>query len=178
MSTKKAKKTAIIETAQESSVEQASIKILNTYLKNVKNCKELYCSINEYAERYCKVNNHMPEFSVGIFEHKFDEIVELLDPKSPMYNKKLISNIENKEIKYGDLPYLEAWEIFPENWEEIIKTNQYREYKQNNLASTNIYTCKNCGCKQHRVSQMQTRSADEPMTTFVTCQKCPTTFKF
>lgn len=41
-----------------------------------------------------------------------------------------------------------------------------------------LYTCKKCKGKRTTMSQQQTRSADEPMTTFVVCADCGTTMKF
>jgi transcription elongation factor S-II len=36
-------------------------------------------------------------------------------------------------------------------------------------ASTDMFTCRRCKKNQCTYIQLQTRSADEPMTTFVTC---------
>ena len=52
-----------------------------------------------------------------------------------------------------------------------------KEYKKNNMAATNLYKCYKCGERKCQVMQMQTRSADEPMTNFVTCLVCHNNFK-
>ena len=39
-------------------------------------------------------------------------------------------------------------------------------------ASTDIFRCKKCKNNKCTYYQLQTRSADEPMTTFVTCINC------
>lgn len=39
-------------------------------------------------------------------------------------------------------------------------------------ASTDMFRCSKCGKKETTYYQMQTRSADEPMTTFITCVNC------
>mgnify|MGYP001186892887 FL=1 len=46
------------------------------------------------------------------------------------------------------------------------------------MATTNIFTCKKCGKKKCSFYQLQTRSADEPMTTFVNCLVCGSSWKF
>jgi len=39
-------------------------------------------------------------------------------------------------------------------------------------ATTDMFKCENCGSRKTTFYQKQTRSADEPMTTFVTCVEC------
>lgn len=46
------------------------------------------------------------------------------------------------------------------------------------LASTDQFKCHKCGQRKTTYFQMQTRSADEPMTTFVTCVNCNAHWKF
>ena len=45
-------------------------------------------------------------------------------------------------------------------------------------ATTNQFQCGKCRQRQCTYYQMQTRSADEPMTTFVTCVNCGNRWKF
>lgn len=45
-------------------------------------------------------------------------------------------------------------------------------------AETDMFKCGKCKSRKCRYRQMQTRSADEPMTTFVTCSNCGNRWKF
>lgn len=45
-------------------------------------------------------------------------------------------------------------------------------------ASTDAFQCSKCKERKCTYYQMQTRSADEPMTTFVTCVNCNNRWKF
>jgi transcription elongation factor S-II len=45
-------------------------------------------------------------------------------------------------------------------------------------ASTDMFTCGKCKQKKCTYYQLQTRSADEPMTTFVQCVNCGNRWKF
>ena len=47
-----------------------------------------------------------------------------------------------------------------------------------NVASTDQFKCGRCKQRKCTYFQMQTRSADEPMTTFVTCTVCQNRWKF
>ncbi|GHJ85449.1 hypothetical protein NliqN6_1851 [Naganishia liquefaciens] len=70
---------------------------------------------------------------------------------------------------------------------EAIKAEQAAIDKQNLFAAqgagateaeTDAFKCGKCGQNKTRYYQMQTRSADEPMTTFVTCTNCNNRWKF
>jgi transcription elongation factor S-II len=47
-----------------------------------------------------------------------------------------------------------------------------------NVASTDQFRCGKCGQRKTTYFQLQTRSADEPMTTFVQCVNCNARWKF
>jgi len=65
-------------------------------------------------------------------------------------------------------------------WKDRIE----RKIKRDNLkftntikASTDMFTCNKCKSKQCTYYEMQTRSADEPTTVFVTCLNCGKNWK-
>ena len=49
---------------------------------------------------------------------------------------------------------------------------------QNEGTKTDMFTCGKCKAKECTYTQLQTRSADEPMTTFVYCTACGNRWKF
>ena len=59
------------------------------------------------------------------------------------------------------------------------KTNSMRSdwEKKHTKPSSGIYKCWKCGGNQTTQSEMQTRSADEPMTLFITCLNCDNRWK-
>jgi len=72
-------------------------------------------------------------------------------------------------------------ELYPELWEEIILNNK----KKMDLLTpskpekgTSMFKCNKCKERNCTYFQLQTRSADEPMTTFVTCLNCGCRWKF
>ena len=46
------------------------------------------------------------------------------------------------------------------------------EERENNMAFSDQYKCRKCGESKCKITQAQTRSADEPMTTFTRCLDC------
>ena len=47
-----------------------------------------------------------------------------------------------------------------------------RSYNAKDVVEDGFFTCARCKSKKTSYYQLQTRSADEPMTTFVTCHNC------
>ena len=103
-------------------------------------------------------------------------------------NIKLNKNADfvlNK-IKYGiwepeKIVSMKITELYPDIWEEIIIKNSKKMEmlsKQNNVQGTSMFKCGKCKLNNCTYYQMQTRSADEPMTTFVTCLNCSNRWRF
>jgi len=78
-------------------------------------------------------------------------------------------------IKSQEIAFMTHQEICPEKWKQLIEDKKVRDkqkYEPNIEASTDNFTCNKCKSKKCTYYQLQTRSADEPMTTFVTCLEC------
>jgi transcription elongation factor S-II len=93
---------------------------------------------------------------------------------------RLIKMVNSGEIKAQEIAFMTHQEIFPEKWEELIKAKSIRDknkFEQNLEAATDTFTCRKCKSKKCTYYQMQTRSADEPMTIFVTCIDCGNRWK-
>jgi transcription elongation factor S-II len=95
-------------------------------------------------------------------------------------NTKLIQLVNSGEIKAHEIAFMTHQEMLPDKWEELIKAKSIRDknkFEQNIEAATDTFTCRKCRSKKCTYYQMQTRSADEPMTIFVTCIDCGTRWK-
>ena len=93
------------------------------------------------------------------------------------WGKKLVS----KDVHPKAFVEMSAEELCPSRWkaalDKIIET-EIRLYSKNTSAAIYLY-CSRCKKKSKcDYYQMQTRSADEPMTTFVTCLECDREWKF
>lgn len=90
--------------------------------------------------------------------------------------KPEVANLVIKEeIKSQDFAFMSHQDICPEKWKQLIDDKKIRDkkkYEPNIEASTDNFTCNKCKSKKCTYYQLQTRSADEPMTTFVTCLEC------
>ena len=85
------------------------------------------------------------------------------------------SAVMSGNIKSQEIAFMTHQDICPEKWKKLIEDKKIRDkqkYEPNIEASTDNFTCNKCKSKKCTYYQLQTRSADEPMTTFVTCLEC------
>jgi transcription elongation factor S-II len=109
-------------------------------------------------------------FFVQIYSDKF---------KSTYINLKnspeLIAQVIIGAIKPHLVAFLTHQEMSPDKWDALIQLKIKRDinkYETKMEAATDTFTCRKCYSKKCTYYQMQTRSADEPMTTFVSCIDC------
>lgn len=106
---------------------------------------------------------------VILYIHKLKSI--MMNLKNPIIVKKLLE----KEILSTQFAFLTYMEMLPEKWEAKLKEKELRlenKFFPKIEANTDDFTCSKCKSKACTYYQLQTRSADEPMTTFVTCTNC------
>jgi len=87
----------------------------------------------------------------------------------------LVEQLRNKEVLPQNIAFMTHQEFNPDRWKVLIESKMKRDaskYNDNIQASTNMYTCKKCKSTRCTYYEMQTRSADEPATIFVTCLDC------
>jgi transcription elongation factor S-II len=90
-------------------------------------------------------------------------------------NTNLLEQIKNNEITPQSLAFMTHQELNPEHWHKLIEKKMKRDaskFADNAQASTDMFTCKKCRSKRCTYYELQTRSADEPATIFVTCLDC------
>jgi DNA-directed RNA polymerase subunit M/transcription elongation factor TFIIS len=92
-----------------------------------------------------------------------------------------ISKLESGEITFRQFAEMSAVDLCPSRWKEAIERiieSDKKLYSKNESAAIFMW-CSSCKKKTKcDYYQMQTRSADEPMTTFVTCLECDRKWKF
>ncbi|KZT30188.1 transcription elongation factor [Neolentinus lepideus HHB14362 ss-1] len=105
--------------------------------------------------------------------------VNLKDKHNPGLRESVVS---------GDLPVIRFAKMTSAEMASEERKAADNKIKQNNLfnslgaeeqqAETDAFQCSRCKQRKCRYRQAQTRSADEPMTTFVTCVNCNNRWKF
>ena len=89
------------------------------------------------------------------------------------------NKLNNKEIDCNTFVNLTPQEICPEKWNLDKLLEMEKKLYSNRTSASIVMYCSRCKKKTDcDYYQMQTRSADEPMTTFVTCVTCDHKWKF
>ncbi len=112
---------------------------------------------------------------VTLYQTNIRTICSQLHPSSPIKNPRLLERIQLGEVTLQQISYMTPQEMFPENWKELSDRQAIREQKLlegNKRMATDRYKCGRCGKRECSYYEMQTRSADEPMTIFISCLNC------
>ena len=159
-----------------------TIILFDKYIHNKDISKQIEKGVFEFTQSYCtNVNSLYP-----VYIAKRDDLIANMDIKSQIKNTLFVQKIKDKTLKYfgnnikeySEIAFLEPYELFPEKWEYELGRKNIREEKAKNIATSDMYPCSNCGARKAVVSPpKQLRSADEPMTTYVTCLVCSKVFK-
>jgi DNA-directed RNA polymerase subunit M/transcription elongation factor TFIIS len=157
-------------------IRKNTIKLLQNYIPDINKVNKIENSIYEYTNLNIKLNEDLLDYLQNIYNEKFNEIYENIN--GTINNEFLLQNINNGNINLDTIALLKPEELCLEKWKKIINRLDLINEKQKNMAKTDLFTCKKCKNNRCSVFELQTRSADEPMTTFVTCIVCKNTWKF
>ena len=148
--------------------------------------KELETQILNNVVGYCKQSGIDVDWANRVFwntyRSKAISLYENLRTDGPVANtenwaKKLLT----REVEPKAFVEMPAEELCPTRWKAALDKMIEAEillYSKNVSAAIYLY-CSRCKKKSKcDYYQMQTRSADEPMTTFVTCLECDREWKF
>ncbi|CAD2219968.1 transcription elongation factor S-II [Angomonas deanei] len=100
----------------------------------------------------------------------------LKDPKNTELRGKIKSGAIPPEVLVTlgerDLINPERRKKLDEEFEIRAKDTNLKEIANSKRQSSQLFQCPRCKVRDCSFYQMQTRSADEPMTTFCECNKC------
>lgn len=92
----------------------------------------------------------------------------------------IVEKINSGELKSQLVAGMTHQELNPKKWDNAIQRKMIRDkskYEVNIEATSDSFKCRKCRSDKTTHYQLQTRSADEPMTTFVTCINCDARWK-
>ncbi|KAG1948131.1 transcription elongation factor A protein [Pimephales promelas] len=106
-------------------------------------------------------------------------ISNLKDPKNPNLRKNVLAGA----IELSRLATMTAEEMASDELKQLRNVLTQEAIREHQMAktggtSTDMLQCGKCRKKNCTYNQVQTRSADEPMTTFVLCNECGNRWKF
>jgi len=91
--------------------------------------------------------------------------------------EKIKSDILKGVLKPENIAYMTHKELYPEMWAELESIKKAKYITKKEKLEDGLFKCTKCKTYKTIYTQAQTRSADEPMTTFVTCLNCGTRWK-
>jgi DNA-directed RNA polymerase subunit M/transcription elongation factor TFIIS len=163
----------------EENIDRAKNQLeLSNLLSNIDLALKIELSILEYTLIYCHNNKFDKRYITSIYQDKFNSIILNIKNIPRINNLTLKKNLLNGKINPNYLAFLSPQQIHPEKWDYFIKKKENIEQRENSISYSDAYKCHKCHESKAKVVQIQTRCADEPMTTFVTCLVCHNTFKF
>lgn len=145
---------------------------------------EIERHIFNYAIQKCEsemILSHWEEkrFKI-IYMDKVKTIFSNLCSNYGVINEQIIDLIKDKKINENNIVNLTYTELFPSHWQSIIDEKIKRDEMQKERImhqTTDLFTCYKCKQNKCTYFELQTRSADEPITTFITCLNCGNKWK-
>jgi DNA-directed RNA polymerase subunit M/transcription elongation factor TFIIS len=147
-------------------------KHLNSKVDNLQNSENIEIGIYNASVQDAKNKNVIRKWTNQEFVDIYISHFKTVWSNITLYTMNLI---KTKTIKPHEIAFMTHQELNPEKWEASIQQKSKRDmnkYEMNMAAATDMFTCHKC--KQNKCSyyMLQTRSADEPMTCFITCLEC------
>jgi len=150
------------------------LKTLSLHEKDIDNlAKNLEKGVFNYSIRDATQKNIAKKWENEHFVHLY--VDKLRSIFSNISSKHIVDQLNENSIKIHELAFMTHQDLQPDLWKQLIEDKKIRDenkYTPKIEASTDNFTCWKCKSKQCTYYQLQTRSADEPMTTFVTCLSC------
>jgi transcription elongation factor S-II len=151
---------------------------IDKFVKNSINSKNIERSIYNYSivhsDKMSIIKKWNNEYFVLVYLNKFKIIFHNIQ------NKVILKRMNEGLIRPQEFAFKKHTDLLPEKWEGQLEEKRVRlenKFFPKIEASTDNFTCGKCKSKACTYYQLQTRSADEPMTTFVTCTFCGNRWK-
>ncbi|NXJ29674.1 TCEA1 protein, partial [Dicrurus megarhynchus] len=160
-------------------------------------CREMLSAALRTGDDYIAIGADEEELGSQIEEDILSPIFQELKNTDMKYKNRVRSRIANlkdaknpnlrKNVLCGNIPpdkfaKMTAEEMASDELKEMRKNLTKEAIREHQMAKTggtqtDLFTCGKCKKKNCTYTQVQTRSADEPMTTFVVCNECGNRWK-
>ena len=152
---------------------------LNKLIRKRKMSADLERGIYNYAIKEARARNIVRKWDNGLFSTiylaRLRTIYANLDKRSCVKNATLLSRMKKHQFEPHEAAFMSHHEMCPDRWRVLIEAKIKRDQnlgEGDEAAASEEFKCYKCKKRKCSYYQMQTRSADEPMTTFVTCLHC------
>ncbi|XP_053433127.1 transcription elongation factor A protein 3 isoform X2 [Nycticebus coucang] len=151
----------------------AALKAEDNYKDYGVNCDKMASEIEDHIYQELKSTDMKYRNRVR------SRISNLKDPRNPGLRRNVLSGA----ISAGLIAKMTAEEMASDELRELRNAMTQEAIREHQMAktggtTTDLFQCSKCKKKNCTYNQVQTRSADEPMTTFVLCNECGNRWKF
>lgn len=163
------------ETIRDKCIEMlaAALRTDDNFKEFGTNCDSMAAEIEDYIYK-----------EMGATDMKYknrvrSRISNLKDPKNPGLRRNVLAG----GIELRRVAIMSAEEMASDELKQLRNNLTKEAIREHQLSKTSgtisdLFQCSKCSKKNCTYNQMQTRSADEPMTTFVLCNECGNRWKF
>lgn len=134
--------------------------------------KEIELDINNYITNYINEKKYKPNLFKMYYIAKSRQIYHNLDKSSYIKNLKLEKLIEKNKIKLDKITKYNFTMLNPKKWKKFqndIDILNEEIFNNKKINTTDQFKCPKCKNNKCVYFQLQTRSADEGITSFITC---------
>jgi len=150
--------------------------------------KALKANFEEYRHTRCQecaeqiesaLNDEYGSNPKKLKQQFMSKLSNLKDPKNPSLRQSIMDSV----VTAAELAKMTPADMASDDLKNKIKTMEKENLREcqeavNQGTETDMFTCGKCKQKKCTYTQLQTRSSDEPMTTFVYCMNCGNRWKF
>jgi DNA-directed RNA polymerase subunit M/transcription elongation factor TFIIS len=153
------------------------VKKINNVLNNEKNSGNLEKGIYNYTLKEATQKKIIKKWDNKYFVQIYlDHLRSIMNN----LNEDILKQINNGSMKPHLVAFMTHQELCPEKWSQLIEAKTKRDmnkYETQISAATDTFTCRKCKSSKCTYYLQQCKSADEPMTCFVTCIVCENRWK-
>ncbi|XP_044064082.1 transcription elongation factor A protein 3 isoform X10 [Siniperca chuatsi] len=151
----------------------AALRTDNDYKDFGTNCDSMAAEIEDHIYQDVKATDMKYKNRVR------SRISNLKDPKNPGLRRNVLAG----SIELSRIATMSAEEMASDELKQLRNVLTQEAIREHQMAktggtTTDLLQCGKCKKKNCTYNQVQTRSADEPMTTFVLCNECGNRWKF
>ncbi|XP_049587209.1 transcription elongation factor A protein 3 isoform X1 [Syngnathus scovelli] len=151
----------------------AALRTDNDYKDFGTNCDSMAAEIEDHIYQEIKATDMKYKNRVR------SRISNLKDPKNPGLRRNVLAG----SIDLNRIANMSAEEMASDELKQLRNVLTQEAIREHQMAktggtTTDLLQCGKCKKKNCTYNQVQTRSADEPMTTFVLCNECGNRWKF
>ena len=134
----------------------------------------------EYSSQNKIIKNWKNHRFSKIYVEKARSVLSNINKESYVQNDRLVKRLEENEFAPHEIAFMKPVNTFPERWKDTVDAflKKYENaYERKDVTISSLFRCGKCKKKECTYYSMQTRSADEGETVFVSCLACGNRWK-